>query len=308
MTKLNITTRLCEEAIRLGFDLVGITRSKKPQTFDHFIRWIACGHHAQMDYLAKNVALRSDPNHLLPGACSLILLGVSYQTVLSSEPELQRLFFAPASDSAKKSVKVASYACGLDYHLWTRQRLKSLAEFYRKLLPQSRCRGVVDTAPLLERQFAANAGLGQIGKNTMLIHPQWGSKIFLAALLTTEKLEYSESFPSDICGACRKCMDACPTGAIEQPYLLNARKCLNYWTIEHRGEIPKTIRKQLQGHFFGCEICQNVCPWNQAVERREGHLFVEELENRDAEEWKARLARTPLAWVALMGSYYSIEP
>ncbi len=291
--------RLREEALRLGFESVGAAKAEPPRTFEHFAAWVAAGKHAGMGYLAKNIAARFDPNHILPGVRSLFMLGVSYRTVLESEPKLRQPFFAVGDCKAGKNVlRVASYACGVDYHDWIRERLRQLAALHRTLLPNERCRGVVDTAPLLERQYAAAAGLGRFGKNTMLIDPIRGSRFFLAGLLTTAALEYTESEPRDICGGCRACLDACPTGALERPYELDARKCLNYWTIEHNGKIPESIREKLGERFFGCEICQTVCPCNRtdaAASPGEGALCREEIEAMSPDEFKSRFARTPLA-------------
>lgn len=255
---------LIENARRLGFELAGIAAAERPRTFDVYRRRIEDGCHAGMDYLAARCREREHPESILPGVRSLLMLGVSYRTVLGGGDV--------AAHPVAQLAGIAEYARGADYHDWIRARLKILSQKHRELFPEARCRGTVDTVPLMERDFAARAGLGRIGKNTMLIHTdpaaKIGSKFFLAALLSTAELKPTETDsgePASPCGECRRCLDACPTGALTAPYRLDARLCLNYWTIEHRGEIPREIRQKLGNRFFGCDTCQAVCPWNRDV-------------------------------------------
>jgi epoxyqueuosine reductase len=245
--------RLKETAFELGFELIGVAPAKPPKTFDAFEHWIDAGYHAGMNYLAEKKFARKSPDFILSGVQSLFMLGVSYQRVLSS-----------AEHPVQQLTGIAEYARGIDYHDWIRSRLKHLSAAHREIFPHGHCRGVVDTAPILEKQYAAEAGLGQIGKNTLLIHPKFGTKFFLAVLLSTERfeLEHLEELPN-LCGNCRSCLEACPTGALVEPFVLDARRCLNYWTIEHRGEIPNEIQKKLGKRFFGCDTCQNICHWNR---------------------------------------------
>ncbi len=256
---------LLQAARLLGFELAGVAAAGEPRHFAEYCRWIENGSHAGMDYLERHKKQRQHPESILPGVQSLLMLGVSYRTVLQNDSETD---ISPVTSLAG----IAEYARGRDYHDWIRHRLKILSQKHRELFPHERCRGVVDTAPVMERDFAVQAGLGQVGKNTMLIHTdrrtKIGSKFFLAALLSTALLQHkSNPFnpPSDPCGDCRACMDACPMTAIVEPFQLDARRCLNYWTIEHRGNIPHEIREQLGKHFFGCDTCQAVCPWNDGV-------------------------------------------
>ncbi len=244
--------QLHDAAIALGFELVGATEATEPSTFAAFRRWIDAEMHAGMNYLADKIEVRSHPKFVLENVRSVLMLGVSYEKVLADGP-------------LRLPLKgIARYARGIDYHDWIRPRLKELSKRHRELAPNGRCRGVVDTAPILERQFAVDAGLGIIGKNTMLLNEKFGSTFFLAALLSTEPLQKTTcSAEWAPCDNCRRCLDACPTGAIVEPFVLDARRCLNYWTIEHRGEISSEIIDKRGDRFFGCDHCQNACPWNR---------------------------------------------
>ncbi len=245
-----LTTALKEESLRLGFDLVGATTADLPPSFEHFRPWLADGFAGEMRYLAERLDAYGDPNQILSGVRSILMLGVNYRTV---EPAAAGPGYA----------KVSRYAWGADYHEVVRRRLHKLADFHRRLTPAARVRGVVDTAPLLERALAQRAGLGWIGKNTLLIDWRYGSWLFLAALLTTEDLSPSEPMKTEMCGSCRACLDACPTGALVDPYRLDARKCVSYLTIESRGEIPAEHRAACGDRVFGCDACQEACPWNR---------------------------------------------
>ena len=278
----DLRKHLFELAKALGFELVGIASAEPPESFTAFHRWIDTGFHAGMEYLARNPGIRADPQRLLPEVKSVLMLGVSYRTVLESAPEIRRLFF---SCDEPDSLPIADYACGIDYHIWIRERLKQLARHHRQWVPHGKCRGCVDTAPLLERHYAQNAGLGKIGKNTMLIHPEYGSRFFLAALLSTEYLTPTPPLSFDPCGDCRRCQDACSSDALCEPYRLDARKCVNYWTIEHG--------QGLSDDSFGCDQCQDACPWNRE-KLPHGRLSRKMLRETDVNELKSLLEKTPL--------------
>jgi len=263
MVSMSSTERLLAGAKELGFELCGIagvagTDSSVP--FAAFERWLRAGMHAGMAHFVRNFEARKHPASLLPGVQSLLMLGVSYGTVLNSQPHPVRQLSG-----------IAEYARGIDYHHWIRSRLAVLAELHHELFPESRSRGVVDTAPIFEKHYAAAAGLGTVGKNTLLIHPQLGSKFFLGALLSTEQLsaEPTGSIPPpkpfNPCRGCRRCLDACPTGALCAPFVLDARRCLSYWTLEHRGELPKEIADKRGSRFLGCDTCQSICPHHSSI-------------------------------------------
>lgn len=246
-----LTTELKSEAGRLGFALAGACPAATPTGLHRFYDWLDAGYGGEMHYLDGRRKAYEHPRHVLEGVRSLLLLALPYR---SREPE-------PADTG---SGRVSCYAWGsVDYHDLIHERLKRLAGALRGQVPAARVRGVVDTAPLLEREFAQLAGLGWTGKNTLLLNPQLGSWFFLAALLTDQELAYDEPFTQDHCGTCRACLDACPTDAFPQPYVLDATKCISYLTIELRDAVPRELRDGLGDWIFGCDVCQDVCPWNQ---------------------------------------------
>ena len=249
------TEPLLAAAKELGVELCGIVESGPPTHFDAFERWIQTGMNAGMEHFVRHFEARKHPEALLPGVRSILMLGISYAKVLTSTPHPIRQLSG-----------IVEYARGTDYHRWIRHRLERLAEKHRELFPAGRSRGTVDTAPILEKEFAAAAGLGTIGKNTLLIHRTLGSKLFLAAFLSTEMLEPTpQPEPFDPCGECRRCLDACPTGALVEPFVLDARRCLSYWTLIHRGELPEEIAATRRHRFLGCDTCQSVCPNNRSI-------------------------------------------
>ncbi len=245
----DLTTQLKAEAQRLGFDLTGATSAVEPPRIGAFQQWLADGFAGQMEYIPGRAAAYKHPKHVLEGTRSLLMLAMAYRTEDPAEP-------------AAGQGQIARYAWGTDYHDLIRKRLHTLADFHRELTPGAAVRGVVDTAPLLEREFAELAGLGWVGKNTLLLNRQLGSWFLLAALLTSETLVYDEPLTTGYCGTCRACIDACPTGAIVEPYRLDSRKCISYLTIELREPIPPELRESIGPRIFGCDLCQDACPFN----------------------------------------------
>lgn len=254
MSVQELTERLKLEAARLGFDRVGIAPAVTPLGYPHFLRWLEEGRAAGMGYLEAHEPARSHPSSILDGVRSVVMVSVVYGTGdrhrRAAEPE-------PTVG------KVAQYAQRADYHRVLWDKLGALLEWLRGERPDARGRAVVDTAPLLERDYARLAGLGWIGKNTMLIDRRLGSFTFLGAMLTDVELAYDVPHAANHCGSCTRCLDACPTDAFVGPYQLDSRKCISYWTIEHRGAIPAPEADQLHGWVFGCDVCQDVCPWNR---------------------------------------------
>ncbi len=204
-----------------------------------------------MGYLKRNVPMRESPTKLFPGLRSIICVAMSYQRQ------------EPTTSDAGSHGRVARYARGRDYHVVLRKRLEQLADRLRDTLKEPfESRAFVDTGPILERELAARAGLGWIGKNTLLMHPQLGSYLFLGELFTTLELEPDPPF-SDHCGTCTRCLDACPTDAFPAPYELDASRCISYLTIERRDDIPEALHEAMGDWVFGCDICQEVCPHNR---------------------------------------------
>jgi epoxyqueuosine reductase len=245
-----------------------------------------------MHYLADRRDAYRHPKHVLEGVRSIVMLATNYRT-------------ADPADIPPGFGRISRYAWGeRDYHNLIRERLNALADFLVTRVPSVRVRGVVDTAPLMEREFAQAAGLGWIGKNTLLLNQQSGSWFFLAALLTDLELNYDAPHVTDHCGTCRACLDACPTEAFPQPYVLDASRCISYLTIELREQIPAELRAGVGNWLFGCDICQDVCPWNShAPESREAAfaplatndpIELASLFYLDDAAFRARFRQTPL--------------
>jgi epoxyqueuosine reductase len=245
-----LTAALKQKALELGFQLAGACPAVTPPGFDRFRQWLAAGYAGEMRYLADRADACRHPRFVLDGCRSLLMLAAVYPA-------------AGLSPAGAGEGKISRYALGDDYHDLLHARLRQLAGLHRRLAPGAKVRGVVDTAPLLEREFAQLAGLGWIGKNTLLLNRRLGSWFFLAALLTSEELSYDPPIETGHCGTCRACLEACPTGALVDAWKLDARRCISYLTIELAGPVPPDLRQPLGNWVFGCDICQEVCPWNQ---------------------------------------------
>ena len=244
---------LHEEAAQEGFTRFGVARAGDAPRFERFESWVAAGFHAGMRYLEDTLALRRSPRELLSGARSVVCLAAPH----SPEP-----YVGPDGS------RYARYARGDDYHGSLRERACRVVERARARLPGGwAARVCVDSTPLAERAFAAAAGLGWIGKNGCLIDPEQGSYLLLAEILTDLDLPPDDP-AAEQCGACRRCLDACPTGALNAPAVLDAGRCIAYWTIEHSGAVPEAWKHTLGDHVFGCDICQEVCPWNAPLSAR----------------------------------------
>ena len=251
----NLAGPLRAEAARLGFARIGIAAATAPPRHDVFQAWLDRGFAGVMEaWLKRHEPLRGDPQSLLAGARSVIMLATDYSAVAPGDA---------AEPVEQGRGRVSRYAWGDDYHDLLRTRVNTLAAWLREQVPGCATRGVVDSAPLAEREFGWLAGLGWFGKNTMLIHPAAGSFFFLTGLLTDLELPVDEPIVVDHCGTCTACLDACPTGALPAPRVLDARKCISALTIEDHGPIADDLRAGLGDWVFGCDICQDVCPWNR---------------------------------------------
>lgn len=256
-TFLNIpqlTSDLKAAAADLGFPLAGICPAVTPaEAIQRLRQWLAAGYAGEMSYIGERLPAYADPNRVLDGARSVVMLAFPYRTA------------EPATLQAGEG-RIARYAWGeADYHDVLHHKLKQLGEWLQERAPEAKIRGVVDSAPIMEREFAELAGLGWIGKNTLLLNRTWGSYFFIAALLTDLELTYDQPFAADHCGTCRACLDACPTDAFPSPYLLDATRCISYLTIELREAIPEHLRADMGDWVFGCDVCQDVCPWNRRM-------------------------------------------
>jgi len=292
MDQAAITQALKTQAETLGFHLCGICPALAPTGTTKLDEWLAAGYAGEMHYLTNRRPAYDHPQHILEGVRSLVMLALPYETAQPAQPR-------PGTG------QVSRYAWGeQDYHDFIRDRLHRLADFLRTLVPAAITRGVVDTAPLLEREFAELAGLGWIGKNTLLLSRQAGSYFFLAALLTDQELEYDTPHTSDHCGTCTACLDACPTDAFAEPYVLDATRCISYLTIELQDVIPTELRPGMGNLVFGCDICQEVCPWNHRPASGTDPNFLPQAElyplqlielfDLDEQAFRQRFRKTPL--------------
>ncbi len=251
MEPLETSQLLCSWALEAGFDRAGVARLGPSARRGAFLEWLARGDHAGMGYLARRVEARLDPRRILAaGARSALCVALDYHPLRDAAPESGDLW-----------PRVARYARGEDYHDLMSGRLEALEARIVSAFPGSGTRRYVDTGPVLERELAARAGLGVAGKNTNLLHPEQGSWFLLGEIFLTLEVAPGAAL-SDLCGSCTRCLEACPTQALPEPYRLDASRCISYWTIEHRGALPAAVRPTLEDWVFGCDVCQEVCPLN----------------------------------------------
>ena len=241
-----------QSAKKAGFELVGIAKAEiLDEEFDKYQEWIASGYHATMQYLEKNLEKRRDIREIRPGAESVIVVGLSYHTPYQHENE-------------EGQGKISRYAWGTDYHEILPVKMQEIVSVITSINPDALSKIYVDTGPISEKQWARKAGIGWQGKNSNIISREIGSWFFLGIIITTLPLEYDKPI-EDLCGTCTACLDACPTQAIIEPYTVDAGKCISYWTIEAKPqiEIPQEIAEKMEHWVYGCDICQDICPWNR---------------------------------------------
>lgn len=290
MTPESLRLELKAEALRLGFSLFGVAPATEADGFARYQAWLAQGHHGEMAYLEQRQDARRHPRAILASVRSVVMLGLDYGQTPNEQVEAN---FG----------RIAAYARGPDYHdvLW--EKLNTLGEWLREHVPEAETRGVTDSAPLLERDFARRAGLGWFGKNTMLINKRTGSFHFLAALLTNIQLPTDPPHTASHCGTCTACLDVCPTRAFPEPGTLDARKCISYLTIETKTPFPPELREGVGDWLFGCDLCQTVCPWNRHAGQDEpsfpfdpnlAKLDAIELFELSEPEFRRRFRHTPL--------------
>ena len=309
---MTLSQRIKEKALDLGFDLIGIAPANRAPHAEAYRRWLANNHQAQMQWLARNPHRREDPRQVVPGAQSVVVVGLSY-FVLDPPGDL---WFDPSRG------RIARYAWGLDYHDIMLPRLRQLGDFIETESGRTlNRRAYVDTGPVLERDFSTQAGLGFIGKNTMLINPRLGSYLFLGEILLDLELDYDNPAPDGgaschidppgeskrigTCGNCTRCLEICPTHAFPTPYILDSNLCISYLTIELKDAIPLELRPLLGNWIFGCDECQEICPWVRRYSRPTGQTFLNynpdwvapnliDLMALDEATFRARFKGTPL--------------
>lgn len=300
-----LTQSLKSLASEQKFFLCGAAPAIRPPHYDFFCQWLDQGMAGTMSYLPERREAYAHPRSVLDHAKSVLMLGASYFTTAESAPEaVERSDLPNATSQASGLGRIARYAWGIeDYHDWIHARLKRLLAQVESRWPTLKVRGVVDTAPLLERDFARLAGMGWVGKNTMLINKRAGSYFFLAALILDAELAYDPPHESNHCGSCTRCLTACPTQAFPEPGVLDARRCISYLTIEHRGPVPIELRNGLGEWWYGCDICQEVCPWNRHADPQNSAIepaalqpaiSLEQIIAIEEPEFRQRFRKTPM--------------
>ncbi|MBI2608613.1 MAG: tRNA epoxyqueuosine(34) reductase QueG [Deltaproteobacteria bacterium] len=297
---MTITQKIKTKALSLGFDVVGITSARPLEKDFHFFKWwLDKGYAADIQYMYKKQERRENPHHILEEVQSIICCGMNYYTKPSQQ-------------------KISNYAWGDDYHDILLEKLKQLSNFMKEELSLNiQTKEYVDTGAILERSYAAQAGLGWIGKNTCLINKEKGSYLFLGEILTDLTLDYDKPV-LDHCGTCTACLDACPTQAFPRPGVLDSTKCISYWTLEYKGEnFPKEVEKKIGNHIVGCDICQDVCPWNSKVKVSKETSFYprKDFNNPPLETWqymtesdfRENFRKSPLKRLKLKGLMRNIK-
>ena len=262
-------------AEELGFSACGISETTylEPEG-DSLKYWLSKGFHGEMDYMVRNQDKRLDPRVLMPGARSVISVLLNY--------------FPKEILPEKNNYKITKYAYGKDHHKVIKERLNILIKEIKKYAGECDARAFTDSGPVVDKAWAARAGLGWRGKNSLLIHPKFGSFVFIGDIITDMELEYDKVYVKDLCGNCTRCIDACPTGALLAPRLIDARKCIAYLTIEYKGELPQKEKPKFNDWIFGCDICQDACPWNKKAKAHHESSFLpnQELKEMNKKKWE----------------------
>ena len=276
MEKSSLTNQIKKSAKGLSFSHIGFAKAKTyKEDYDHLNNWVDNGYHAQMEWIKKRILERSNILEYYPKAESIIIITQNYYTGTAN-----------AEDDMGK---ISNYAWGNDYHLVIKKKLYQLLKKIQDYDPSLEGLVCVDTSPIMEKAWAQRAGIGWIGKHTNLITRDIGSWFFLGSIIINKKLEYDNFFKEDLCGTCTACIDDCPTGAIIAPYQLDSNKCISYLTIEHRGDLPIEYKDKLDGWIYGCDICQETCPWNKKfAEKTDSNDFKarEGIKDKKLIDWK----------------------
>lgn len=274
-SKSKLSSLIKVKALELGFSDVGISKAEKLEGYEEqYRKWLKAGYNAQMEYMERNIEKRVDPTILVEGAKSVISLLISYY------PKEQQPLDIP---------QISKYAYGTDYHFVVKDKMTILWDFIKEHYPTLEGRIFVDSAPVPDKLWAVKSGLGWIGKNSCLINREIGSFVFISELIVNIELEYDKPYRSNYCGSCTKCIDACPTDAIVQPGIIDSNRCISYQTIENKSDtIPEELKGKFSNRLFGCDICQDVCPWNKKPITTLVNEFAptKELISLDFEAWQ----------------------
>jgi len=285
------------KAKELGFDLIGFAKADLLENeTNHLQQWLGKGYQASMAYMERNFDKRKDVKEILPSAKSVISLAINYYT--------------PEYHSKEKDYgKISRYAWGKDYHLVIWQKLEQLEKSLKEIDNDFESISYVDTGPVMDKAWAVRAGIGWLGKHTNVINRNFGSWFFIATIITNYQFDYSE-VETDLCGSCTACIDACPTNAIVQQYVVDSNKCISFQTIENKKEIPLELKGKFENWIFGCDICQDVCPWNQKFSKLTGtkefypehkELAFDEVIKFDERTFNETFAESPVKRTKLKG-------
>lgn len=268
--------KIKDKALSLGFDAVGISKAEKlSHDKERLERWIEAGYQSSLGYMERNIEKREDPKLLVANTQAVI------SVILNYYPEEKQ--------NKEQYYTLSKYAYGIDYHYVTKDKLKRLMDFISTdIFPQAKMRAFVDSAPVFDKSWAVKAGLGWIGKNTMLIHKKLGSFVFIGEIFIDHELKADTPFEANHCGTCSACIDSCPTQALIAPYQLDANRCISYHTIETKDSIPDDIVQKMSGEIYGCDICQDVCPWNRKAKAHHVKEFrlSDYLQSMTKEAWE----------------------
>ncbi|MFI5252286.1 MAG: tRNA epoxyqueuosine(34) reductase QueG [Bacteroidota bacterium] len=296
---MNLTDRIKEKAKSLGFQQVGIAKSEKlNEEAEHLQEWLERGYQGTMRWMEKSIEKRIDPSFVVPDAKSVVSVAMNYYSDV-------------AHVQAEGFGKISRYAWGDDYHAILEERLKNLLEFIHEEIPGAKGKVYVDTGPVMDKVWAQRAGIGWIGKHTNVISREYGSWIFLGEIILDAELEY-DTPATDHCGSCTLCIEACPTKAIVEPYVVDSNKCISYLTIEHEGSIAPDLSGKFEHWLYGCDICQDVCPWNhkdatqtdiEEFNPREGNIAPElaDIAAITQEEFSRRFTKSPIKRTKVSG-------
>jgi len=288
-----------EKAKKTGFNLIGFARADElSEQTDHLKEWLDKDYQAGMKYMERNIDKRKDVSLILPQAKSIISLAANYYT-------------DKRHSNQKGKGKLSRYAWGKDYHLIIWEMLKELESELKKIEPSFESKSYVDTGPVKDKAWAVKSGIGWMGKHSNIINRKYGSWFFIANIITNYEFDYTNTIP-DFCGSCTACIDACPTKAIVQPYVVDSNKCISYLTIENKGEIDSRFSGKFDNWLFGCDVCQDVCPWNKKFSQSSQVAEFEPVNNQteldlgeilamEKSEFKSRFAESPVLRTKLKG-------